>query len=120
MNEMWVPIVLFVAIAFVFAAWIYYRYRSRSELQRTVQVAIDKGQELSPELLDRLGQPRTSGHTDLRRGMISVGLGIAFAIFALVLDEDETIRPLLGLSAFPFVLGVTYLGLWQFAGNKND
>ncbi len=118
MHEFWIPIVLFVSIAVVLSLWIFFRYRSRSALQQTVQIAIEKGQELSPELLEKLGQPGTSRDSDLRRGVISLGIGIAFAIFALILDEADAIRPLLGVAAFPFMLGVAYLALWAFVGKK--
>ena len=119
MEDVWIPIILFIATAVVMSLWIYFRYRSRNALQQTVRAAIEKGQDLSPELLDRLGQPRSSGHMDLRRGVIAVGIGVAFAIFAFVLDERDAVRPLLAIAAFPFMLGVAYLALWGFAGNKN-
>ena len=118
-SEMWVPIVLFAAIAVVISFWLYFRYRSRHALQQTVQAAIEKGQDLSPELLDRLGQPNTSGDTDMRRGVIAIGIGIAFAVFAFVLDERDAVRPLLATAAFPFVIGVAYLALWRLAGSKS-
>lgn len=119
MEELWIPIVFVIATAIVVSLWIYFRFRARSALQQTVQAAIEKGQDLSPELLDRMGQSRSSVHIDLRRGVISLGIGIAFAIFAFVLNENHAIRPLLAVSAFPFVLGVAYLALWRFAGNKD-
>lgn len=120
MSELWIPIVLFTAPAIVVSLWIYFRFRTRSALQQTVQAAIEKGQDLSPELLAQLGHPPSSPNADLRRGVISVALALAFAIFAFVLNEVDAIRPLLGLAAFPFMLGVSYLALWQFTGDKNS
>jgi len=119
MEGILVPITMFVSVALVLSAWLYFRYRTRNAVQQTVQVAIEKGHELSPELLDRLGQPQTSGHTDLRRGVIAISLGVAFAIFAFVLDDVEATRPMLGVAAFPFIVGVAYLALWRFAGDKD-
>ncbi|MDH3645906.1 MAG: DUF6249 domain-containing protein [Gammaproteobacteria bacterium] len=119
MDEFWIPIVMFVSIAAVLGLWLYFRFRTRSALQLTVRTAIEKGQDLSPELLDRLGQPKSSAYADLRRGVISIGLGAAFAIFAFVLDEQDAVRPLLAVSAFPFAVGVAYLALWMFGG-KDD
>lgn len=119
MEGILVPITMFVSIALVLSAWLYFRYRARSAVQQTVQVAIEKGHELSPELLDRLGQPQTSGYTDLRRGVIAVSLGVAFAVFALVLDDMEATRALLGVAAFPFIVGVAYLALWRFASDRD-
>jgi len=120
MEGLWVPIVLFAAVATTISLWLYFRYRARYALQQTVQAAIEKGHELTPEMLDRLGQPRASGHTDLRRGVIATGIGAAIAIFAFVLNESDATRPLLAVSAFPFVLGVAYFALWRFAGNRGS
>lgn len=119
-NEMWVPIVLFISLAAVLSFWLYFRYRARQALQQTVQKAIERGQDLSPELLDRLGQPRKSGHADLRRGVIAIGLGVAFAAFGFILDEPDAVRPLLATAAFPLLIGVAYLALWRFGGHKDD
>jgi len=119
-NEMWVPIVLFISTAAVLSFWLYFRSRGRQALQQTVQKAIERGQDLSPELLDRLGQPRTSGHADLRRGVIAIALGVAFAAFGFILDERDAVRPLLATAAFPFLIGVAYLALWRFGGDKDD
>ncbi len=118
MEGLWVPIVLFVTVTIVLSVWLYFRHHTRAELQRTVQMAIEKGQELSPELLDRLGQPRISGDVDLRRGVIFLSIGVAFAIFAFVINEEDAFRPLLGIAAFPSLLGVAYLALWGFADKK--
>ncbi len=120
MEVMWVPISMFVALAIVLSLWLYYRFRARGALQQTVQLAIEKGHELSPELLERLGQPKISGHSDMRRGVIAISLGIAFAVFALVIDEADAVRPMLGVAAFPFLIGVAYLALWRFAGDKDQ
>ena len=119
-NEMWIPIVMFISIAAVLSFWLYLRYRARQALQQTVQKAIERGQDLSPELLDRLGQPRRSEQADLRRGVIAIGLGVAFVAFGLILDERDAVRPLLATAAFPFLIGVAYLALWRFRGNKDD
>lgn len=121
MDDAWIPIILFGSIAIVTAFWLYFRYRTKQSLQKTVRAAIEKGQDLSPELLASLGQPKVSGDADLRRGIISVAIGIAFAILALVVsvEEPDAVRPMLGVAAFPGTIGVAYLALWLFAGKKD-
>ena len=49
-SRVWLPVVL--------SFWLYFRYRAKVALQQTVQKAIERGQELSPDVLDRLGQRR--------------------------------------------------------------
>ncbi|MDH3589132.1 MAG: DUF6249 domain-containing protein [Gammaproteobacteria bacterium] len=113
-EEVWIPIVLFAATALVLWAFFYYRYRSRSDLQATVRQAIEKGHELSPELLARLGEPNDPKTADLRRGIVAVAVGMGFAVFGVVLGEQDAIRPLIAVGTFPFLVGVAYLGLWLF------
>jgi len=113
-EEVWIPIVLFAAVALVLWAFFYYRYRSRSDLQATVRQAIEKGHELSPELLARLGEPSDPKNADLRRGVVAVALGLGFAVFGIVLGEQDAVRPLIAVGTFPFLVGVAYLGLWLF------
>ena len=109
-----VPITLFVALALIACLIIYYRYRGRRDIQQTLRNVIDKGQELTPELLDKIGEPARPENGDLRRGVIAISIGIAFAAFGIVLDERDAVRPLVAIASFPFLVGLAYLGLWVF------
>src|SRR5210317_1086803 len=71
--EMLIPISLFIATVLIVWIVVAFRYRSRRDVQATYRAAIERGQELTPELLDRLGEPR-SKNKDLRRGMILIGV----------------------------------------------
>lgn len=115
MDAMWVPISMFLSLGAVVALGLFYRYRTRAELQKTLRTAIERGQEMTPEFLERLGDPPRTPEADLRRGLVAVALGAGFAIFALVLGEEDAVGPLLGLSAFPFCVGAAYLAMWKFA-----
>lgn len=117
-SEVWIPIVMFVALAVILSFWLYFRFRSRREFQQTVRAAIDRGQELSPDMLDRLGQPRVSGNADLRRGIIAVTIGAGLGACAFVLGEESAVRPLIAAGALPFLIGVAYLALWRFGGDR--
>ncbi len=114
MEIEWVPIVMFLSTGGVLALFFYFRFRTRREFQATLRAAIDKGAELTPEVLERLGEPARPKNADLRRGLISLCVGIGFAVFAIVLGEEDATRPLLAVSAFPFLIGIAYLGLWKF------
>lgn len=113
MEIEWVPIVMFLSVALIFSLFFFFRFRTRKEIQRTLRAAIEQGQELTPDILDRLGETR-SGIADLRRGAISVALGIAILAFGVLLGEEDALGPLLAISAFPFLIGLAYLGLWKF------
>ncbi len=109
-----VPITLFVALALVAGLLIYFRFRSRREIQQTLRSVIDKGQELTPELLEKIGEPKRPATGDLRRGIVAMSLGLGFAAFGILLGEEDAVRPMVAIAAFPFVVGLAYLGLWSF------
>ena len=118
MIEVMIPIVMFIAIAVVLCLYFYWRHRTSQSVQETVRTAIEQGQQLTPEILERLGQtPRRakSENADLRRGviLISVGLGIA----AFVAWSGELHGPAmlpLAIGSLPTLIGIAYLGLWRF------
>jgi hypothetical protein len=105
MEIEWVPIVMFLSVAIVLGL--------RREIQRTLRTAIEQGQELTPEVLDRLGES-TAGVADFRRGVLSMAVGVGVAAFGVFLGEEDALRPMLAISAFPFLVGLAYLGLWKF------
>lgn len=110
-----IPIVMFICMAVVFIAAFWFRQRARDSMQQTIRMALDKGHELTPEIIDRLGHPKASKHKDLRLGVIWVAVAIGFALFSFAIPEEDVIQPMLGVAAFPFVIGVAYLFLNKFA-----
>jgi len=118
MDEIWVPIVMFIALAAVFVFFFWFRYRARAEMQQTIRTALERGQELTPEIIDRLGQPKPGEFADRRRAIIAIAIGIAVAAFGFILGEEDAIRPFLAISAFPFTLGIGYLIISRFSDQK--
>jgi Domain of unknown function (DUF6249) len=114
-EEMYIPIVLFICLAVIFGLFLMFRYRTRADMQKTVRSALDKGQELTPELVERLGQPKPMPHADLRRALIWIAVGVGFALFGFILDEDDAVRPLIAIGTFPVVIGIAYLILSRFS-----
>lgn len=113
--EALIPIVMFICLAVVVAIFLMFRHRSRAELQQTVRMALDKGQELTPEIIERLGQPKQPPYSDLRRALIWIATGVGFAAFGFILDEEDAVRPLIAVGAFPLVIGIAYLILSRFS-----
>lgn len=111
--EILIPISMFIVIGVVMSLFYYFRYRTRSQMQQTVRVALERGQELSPELIDRLGEPRKAPDRDLRYGVIAVFLAIGIAVFGFALNEDDAVRPMLAISMLPLAIGIAYLVLWR-------
>ena len=118
-----IPIIMFIAIAVVLCVYFYLRHRTSEAVQKTVRTAIEQGQQLTPEILDRLGQVpkrRTSDNekSDLRRGVILISVGLGIAAFVALVHEEGTMGPAIGIGMLPFLVGVAYLGLWKLG--KSD
>ena len=72
-SGVWVPISLFVSVAAVIGMVVYFHFRSRTEYQKTVRTVVERGQQLTPEFLERLNdggrereEPRPSDRHGLR------------------------------------------------------
>lgn len=113
-----IPIVLFLTIGGTFALAFYFRYRTRQDVQHTVRTAIERGDPLSPEIIETLASSLTNPFADLRRGIISLALGVAVYLMGLLLDEANATGALTALSMIPILIGFAYLGLWFFIGRK--
>jgi Ca2+/Na+ antiporter len=112
--EMLIPITLFVVTFLVVWVVVLFRYRAKRDIQVTYRAAIEQGQELTPELLERLGE-RQPKNRDLRRGVVSLFIGLAFVVFGLILGEEDAVRPMIAVGVFPILLGAAYLGLWTLS-----
>jgi hypothetical protein len=110
------PISIALGIAVAVCMYFYFHYRTRAEYQQTVRTVIEKGQQLTPEFLERLGErPRLRNpNADLRWGTLAIGLGLGIGSFGLILGDDDAIRPLLAIGNIPFLIGLAFLGLWKF------
>lgn len=115
-----VPIVLFLTIGAGFGLAIYFRYRTRHDIQNTVRAAVERGDPLSPELIEALATSVTSPHADLRKGVIALAFGAAFYLMGFFIGEPDAIGPIAGVSMFPILIGLAYLGLWFFIGRGRE
>ncbi|HEX7062060.1 MAG TPA: DUF6249 domain-containing protein [Woeseiaceae bacterium] len=97
-----------------------FQYRTRAELHKTVRNALERGQELTPELIERLGRSKQSRIADLRKALIWGAIGLGFGTFGLVLGENDAVRPMLAVGSFPFLIGIAYLVMWLFGEPETD
>ena len=116
MTEELIPIVMFLGITIVLCVLFWLRYRGRRDMQETFRIALDKGQELTPEVIDRLGHPKPSKHKDLRLGIIwlAIAVGLVLCGFAIPDPSGHALRGVMSGAAFPFTIGIAYLILYRF------
>lgn len=120
MVEEMIPIVMFISVAVVFIAAFWFRQRGRDAMQQTIRLALDKGHELTPEIIDRLGHPKASKFKDLRLGVIWLSLAIGLVLCGLAVPDPggDALRGCLAGAAFPFAIGVAYLLLYRFTSKE--
>lgn len=133
--EEFIPVVAIVAffgtIVAIFFGPTYLRSRERREVQETVRRAIDKGQDMPPEVIDALTkdvQKNLPSRTrDIRRGIIWLAVGIGMVAFSLISTAGwghhddwggNVDNGLMGLAAIPITIGLAYLVLSFFNKNK--
>jgi len=109
----------------------YLKFRERREMQETVRRAIDKGQELPPEMVEAMTKDVTknlpSRTRDIRRGIIWLATGIGIAAFGLINDmgwqgDDwggNVGDGLLGIAAIPVTIGLAFIVLSFFNKNRD-
>jgi len=111
--EVFIPITMFAGLTVVVSLFFWFRYRARSDMQQTIRAALDKGQELSPELVDRLGHPQAPKDKDLRLAMLWLSLAAGLTLCGFAVPDPDALRGLLAGAAFPFCIGVAYLIMWR-------
>jgi hypothetical protein len=117
MEDVFIPITLFGAIVAIIWLYSHYNFKKRLTAHESLRLAIEKGQEVSPELVERMSYLNDPVKSDLRRGILLIAFGVAFIILGMIVphDEPEAMRGIIGVSSFPVVMGLAYLGLWRFS-----
>ena len=129
MTPILIVAIVFSAITAIVFGPSYLKSREKREMQTTVRHAIDKGQDLPPELIDAMtrdvASKLPSRTRDLRRGVIWLAVGIGFAAFSYLSnlgwsdhDMQEATGAMFGLAAIPATIGLAFIVLSFFNPNK--
>ena len=129
MTPILIVAIVFSAITAIVFGPSYLKSREKREMQTTVRHAIDKGQDLPPELIDAMtrdvASKLPSRTRDLRRGVIWLAVGIGFAAFSYLSnlgwsdhDMQEATGAMFGLAAIPVTIGLAFIVLSFFNPNK--
>lgn len=121
MSNILVPLIVFssltVMVCVPLALALYFRTRNRRTVLDAIKLITERGEPVAPELIEALVQDKASPYADLRRGIIFLSIAIATSVFAVALGEADAIRPLLGIAAFPGLIGLAYIGLQFLASD---
>ncbi|TLU66833.1 hypothetical protein FE810_04825 [Thalassotalea litorea] len=103
--------IIFISFSAVAFSFLFFSYRNKIALQQTLRLALEKGQGLSPESIEKILQTQSAPQKDFKRGILLVCLAVATALFGMLdgLDTD-----VIGISLFPLALGIGYLVVWKF------
>ena len=120
MESILIPAIVFLTPALI--VWIvsHFNARKRNTVHETLRFAIDKGQALSPEMMEKMSLLTDPVRADLRRGVLFLAFGAAFAVLAglIGIEEADALTPMLGVACFPIFIGIAYIGLWAFGREK--
>jgi hypothetical protein len=108
-----IPIVLFIVIGAAVLGYFYWNHKNRLSIMDTVQKAIDKGGDLTPELLTQLGAAGNPRFRDMRRGVVFLSLGVAGLLCSMFFPDPDVVNGIRAGSVFPLMLGVGFLIVWK-------
>ncbi len=94
-------------------------HKTRIKTHELLEKSIEKGFDVTPELLDKLNNVKSPRFKDFRRGIIMCAIGAAVFCFSLVIPQDDGAVFFRGISLFPFFIGVGFLLVWKVNKYEN-
>lgn len=118
-------IAMIVAIV-VGPIWIgaHFKSRERERMHATLRAMIDKGETVSPELLENLQTEtakRQTPEADLRRGVLWLAVGLAFYAMSWVIGPaagEEASWGVAAIGVIPGFVGAGYILLWLLSRKR--
>ncbi len=107
---------IFGAPVLIVAVIMYFSFSKTRALHRTVQMMVEKGQEVPVALLNP--PPAQRQRSDLRRGVVLVMIGLGLMIFFAAVNDWEGGAWSLGI--IPFLIGAGYLLVWKLDARKEN
>ena len=120
MEAILVPLIVFGVIPFT--VWIVSHNRAKNYSKRAEALVsmANTNTEITPEIIESLNILPIQKHRDLRMGLFLIAISIATLYSSNVVPDEEARAALSGVTAFPLLLGVAYIGLWVFVSRKDN
>lgn len=113
-----VPFGFFLLVGVSIWMVLHFRARKELEVQQTVRMALEKGAELTPELIEQLGASnKPHPLKDVRRGIVWITTALAIALFGFFVPDpsNHAFLAFLAIAMLPFATGLGYLALHRFS-----
>ena len=114
-EDVLIPLVVFATIAAISISAFFYSYKKRMVVYDAIKVAIEKTGAADPKLVEAIIRDNVGPNADLRKGIILIAAAMAFALLGLAIPDEEAVRIMLGVAAFPGLIGFAYAGFHFFA-----
>ena len=111
--EALIPISAFIATALVIIVCLYVSHKNKTQIQETIRLSLDKGDALTPELLESLGTSGSARVKDLRRGVILAAIGVACILGGLIANDVDAFTGFSIIGMFPLLVGSGFLLVWK-------
>ena len=119
-EENWILLVVVLFMGSAIIIGLFLSHARRMKPHQVLEKSIDKGYELTPEMLEQASQVKSPIERDLRRGIILISISIAFFMVSFVIPDDGESRLLFrALALFPFFIGGGFLLMWFLNRNKD-
>lgn len=120
MEDAVIAVTFFTGIFATLVILIVFRSKTKREQQETIRTAIEKGQEMTPELIAQIGSPPPPARDrDLRRAAIAFAIGGGFIGLGFGVADADATRAMTGVASFPILIGVAFL-VMHFFGSKES
>ena len=114
-EDVFVPFVVFGSLAVIVVSAFYFSYKKRTVVYDAIKVAIEKTGTVDAALVEAIIRDNVGPYADLRKGVILIAVALAFMILGVLVDEQEAVRPMIGVASFPGLVGLSYVLFHFFA-----
>jgi len=115
MSELWIPITAIICLTIMIITNVVLSSKNKKEVQYTIRDLLNKGESITPELLEKLGTFKSQKIIDLRRGLSLASVGLACIFSGFIVSET---RIGFAIGMFPLLLGIAFFICWKM--NKDE
>jgi len=114
-SEVWIGFAAVAGPVILIGLFFWLRFKAKRDSQATSRTVLDKGDGLTPVLIDRLGHPKEPEDKDMRLAVIWLAIAVGLVLIGFAVPEPEAFRGTLEGAAFPFTIGMAYMFLHKFS-----